>query len=92
MGEAKRRAQYRAEQAAVAAYVALKQRQRAAAAKGVATKKAKAEAAAKRSEAAKKAAETRRINQGFYAPKTDAVVAAAKALGLTVVNVPLSQV
>ncbi|RYD61315.1 MAG: hypothetical protein EOP83_17345 [Verrucomicrobiaceae bacterium] len=67
MGEAKRRAQYRSDQAAVAAYVALKQRQRAAAAKGVATKKAKAEAAVKRSEAAKRAAATRRLNQGLSA-------------------------
>jgi hypothetical protein len=69
MGEAKRRALYRSavEAAEVAAYVALKQRQRAAAAKGVATKKAKAEAAVKRSEAAKRAAATRRANQGLSA-------------------------
>lgn len=65
MGEAKRRALYRKAQddAAVAAYVALKQRQRASARKAAATRKANAEAKVARSEAAKRGAETRRMNR-----------------------------
>jgi hypothetical protein len=68
MGEAKRRALYRANLAALAridreAEEALYQKRLAASRKGVATRAANKEAAAKRSEAAKRAAQTRRLNR-----------------------------